>query len=391
MSNFKCSTVFRQIIELLNHADIKQLTNKYFGDWHARKYKSWDNLLTLISVHILNLNSLRELSTTLMVNEKKLYHLGLKPHKKSTISDGIRRLDYKIYEDLFYRTLSKFINLTENHKRKFKFKNPLKLIDSTVVNTGLRMIDWGKYGKIKGAIKLHYEYDLNRDIPSFLKITEKDVNDFKAAKDHFEIKPDSIYCFDRGYNDYDWFYRFNEKKAYFVTRLKINADYKLIGQHTPQHKLNNKNLLYDFEIKMKGYLKKPESFRLIGYIDPETDIKYQFLTNNFDIDPYTITQIYKARWQIEIFFKWIKQNLRIKSFLGTNQNAILSQIWCAMIYFLCISFIKFQSRYKNSLFYLDKIIKSALFYRESMFKLLNLGYNQIPKLNDEIQLSLFDP
>ena len=391
MNNFKCSTVFRQIIELLNPTDIKQLTHKYFGNWHARTYKSWDNLLILIAVHILNLNSLRELSTTLMVNEKKLYHLGLKAHKKSTISDGIRRLDYRIYEDLFYRTLHKFVKLTENYTRKFYFKNQLNLIDSTVVNTGLSMIDWGKYGKIKGAIKLHYEYDLNRDIPSFLHITPKNVNDFKAAQEHFTIKPDSIYCFDRGYNDYDWFYSFTKAGAYFVTRLKTSADYKLIGQHTPHHKLNNKNLLYDFEIKMKGYLKKPESFRLVGYIDPETGIQYQFLTNNFDIDAYTITQIYKSRWQIEIFFKWIKQNLKIKSFLGTNRNAILSQIWCAMIYFLCISFVKFQSRYKKSLFYLDKLIKSALFYRVSIIKLLNLGHNQITKLNDEIQLSLFNP
>lgn len=382
------NTIFRELLNLIRVIDVKNSIERLNGDWHGRKYRCWDNLLLLLTTHILNINSFRELVTTLQVNSEKLYHLGTQAHKRSTISNGLKRIDYRIYRRLFYKTLSRYQKLTLSNKTKFNFKNPLKLMDSTVINLGLSTIKWEKYAKSKGAIKLHYEYDLNKDIPEIISITDKDVNDCKLGKKLCSMKPDSIYCFDRGYNDYEWFYSFEDAGAYFVTRLKKNADYKTIGQHTKiTKKHGTQDLLYDLEIKLKGYIKNnPKSLRLIGYIDPETNIKYQFLTNNFELDSYTITQIYKARWNIEIFFKWIKQNLKIKSFLGTSKNAILSQIWCAMIYFLSISFIKYQSKYKNSLFYLHKIIKNTLFYRRSLFEVLSLDYCR----REVIQLSLFD-
>jgi hypothetical protein len=383
------STILRQIIELIKIRDFQRSVNRYKGDWHGRVYQSWDNLLTLLCTHVANINSLRELEGVLRANELKLYHLGIKSHKRSTISDGIRRLNYRIYEGLFYKTLQRYQQITAKKRKKFRFKNPLKLMDSTVVNIGLGLVDWGKYGKSKGAIKLHYEYDLERDIPEFIIITDKDVNDCKIGRKHCRRKADSIYCFDRGYNDYKWFYEFEDKEAYFVTRLKENADYKMVGQHRRvSEKDEDEGLLYDLEIKLKGYIKdNPKKLRLIGYVDKETKIKYQFLTNNFELDAYTVTQIYKARWNIEIFFKWIKQNLKIKTFLGTNTNAILSQIWVAMVYFLCLSFVKYQTKYQNTLFYLHRIIKSTLFQRESLLEVLSLNYTR----QKEVQLSLFDP
>lgn len=383
------STILRQIIDLIKIRDVNSCISRYSGDWHGRQYQSWDNLLTLLSVHIININSLRELETVLKVNWAKLYHLGIKAHKRSTISDGIRRIDYRIYEKLFYKTLERYQKLTVNKRKKFRFKNPLKLIDSTVVNIGLGVVDWGRYAKSKGAIKLHYEYDLNRDIPGFITITDKDASDCRIGKSNFRLKPDSIYCFDRGYNDYKWFYSFEDKGAYFITRLKKDADYKVLGQHKQiSGKDKRVGLLYDLEINFKGYIKdNNKKLRLVGYIDQETKIEYQFLTNHFELDAYTVTQIYKARWNIEIFFKWIKQNLKIKTFLGMNTNAILSQIWVAMIYFLCLSFVKYQTKYKNTLFYLHKIIKSVLFYRRSLLEVLSLNYIK----QKEVQLSLFDP
>ncbi|MBU4478770.1 MAG: IS4 family transposase [Candidatus Omnitrophica bacterium] len=383
------STILRQIIDLIRIRDFQASVSRYRGDWHGREYQSWDNLLTLLSVHIINIKSLRELETVLGVNALKLYHLGMKAHKRSTISDGIRRIDYRIYEKVFYETLERYQKLTADKRKKFRFKNPLKLMDSTVVNIGLGVVDWGRYAKSKGAIKLHYEYDLERDIPEFITITDKDVNDCTIGKNDCRMKPDSIYCFDRGYNDYEWFYSFEDKGAYFITRLKENADYKIIGQHKQiSEKDKQKGLLYDLEIKLKGYVKdNRKKLRLVGYVDLETKIEYQFLTNNFELDAYTVTQIYKARWNIEIFFKWIKQNLKIKTFLGTNTNAILSQIWVAMLYFLCLSFVKYQTKYKNTLFYLHKIIKATLFHSRSLLEALSINYIE----QKEVQLSLFDP
>lgn len=382
------NTVFREMLNLIRIIDVNRSIENYQGDWHGRKYKSWDNLLLLLMTHIVNANSFREVETALRVNKEKLYHLGTEAHKRSTIADGMKRIEYRIYRRLFYKTLERYQKLTRTVRKKFKFKNPLKLMDSTVINLGLSSIKWEKYGKAKGAIKLHYEYDLNRDIPEIISISEKEINDCKLGKKLCSKKPDSIYCFDRGYNDYEWYYSFSEAKAYFVTRLKVNADYKTVGQHSKiTEKQEKEGLLYDLEIKMKGYIKgNPKSLRLIGYIDKATEIQYQFLTNNFELDAYSITQIYKARWQIEIFFKWIKQNLKIKSFLGTSKNAILSQIWCAMIYYLCISFVKYQSKYGKSLFYLHKILKHTLFERRSLFEVLSLNYFKFKPR----QLSLFD-
>lgn len=383
------STILRQIIDLIRIQDVNRSVARYRGDWHGRQYQSWDNLLTLLSVHIVNINSLRELETVLGVNTLKLYHLGIKAHKRSTISDGIRRINYRIHKNLFYKTLERYQRVTAHKRKQFRFKNPLTLMDSTVVNIGLGVVDWGRYAKSKGAIKLHYEYDLERDIPEFITITDKDANDCKIGKCTCRMKPDSIYCFDRGYNDYEWLYSFAQKGAFFVTRLKENADYSILGQQGHLSEAEQKQgLLYDLRIGLKGHVKNhPEGLRLIGYVDGETNIEYQFLTNNVELDAYTVTQIYKAWWNIEIFFKWIKQNLKIKTFLGTNTNAILSQIWVAMLYFLCLSFVKYQTKYQNSLFYLHKIIKSTLFYRRSLLEVLSLTHIR----QKEVQLSLFDP
>jgi hypothetical protein len=374
----KNSMILRQVLEVIDQHEFQKSVAECEADWHGRQYKSWDHLVTQMLAQITGVSGLRELCLLQQMQEGALYHLGTKVQKRSTISDAGFRIPYQVFEKTFYRCLEKCNRVTYRAEKGSVFKYPLKIWDSTEITLGVDLINWKRVAHAKGALKLHYEYDLERHLPCFLVMTEGKVHDVKVAKEHFTPQPDSIYIFDRGYKDYHWYYSFYKTHAYFVTRLQKEAVYQSVGQHQKLSEEQLKQgLLYDLRIKLRGFQRCKEELRLIGYIDPETRQEYEFLTNQWTVDAYTITQLYKARWTIEIFFKWIKQNLKIKSFLGTSRNAILSQIWCAMLYYLCLSYIKFQSRYPLSLFYLHKIIKATLFKRTSLWDLLRLKLHQL--------------
>jgi hypothetical protein len=248
------------------------------------------------------------------------------------------------------------------------------------------MFPWARYMAKKGALRLHYQFDHSGDIPSFLVITDAKCGEMRVARKDFDIISDSIYCFDKGYLDFSWFRRINKSKAFFVTRARDNLTYKVIGQHD---RSNKKGVLSDDIIELCGIStgkKYREPLRLTQYYDKDRDKILVFLTNNFNLSAQTIAQIYKARWQVEIFFKWIKQNLKIKTFLGVSKNAVLTQIWVAMCYYLILAYIKYQTRYKYSLFYLHRAIKETLLARFSLIDLLHASERILPKLKqDEYQ------
>ena len=255
----------------------------------------------------------------------------------------------------------------------------------------LNMFPWAKFRKRKGAIKLHCLYDHSGSIPTFLVVTDGKQHEIKVTKKlELPIMPDSIISVDRGYIDFKWLYSLDESKVFFVTRAKKNIQYEVTGQHKVNKK---KGLLFDKTIRLTGcYQKKdyPKELCIVGYKDPETGKKYVFLTNNFKLAAYTITQIYKARWQIEIFFKWIKQNLKIKSFLGTSKNAVLTQIWIAMCYYLLLSYIKYQTKYSYSLLELSRIFSETIFEKISLIDLLSCNYYNITRIRSpDLQPSLF--
>ena len=232
----------------------------------------------------------------------------------------------------------------------------------------------------KGALKLHYEFDHSGNIPSFLAITTAKRHEISVARELLTLIPDSIYCMDKGYTDFAWYRRIHDAKAFFVTRIRKNALYRITGQH-PTNK--NKGVLLDAQIELAGsYTPKtyPYPLRLIRYYDAENHKTFDFITNHLHLSALTIAQIYKARWQIESFFKWIKQNLKIKTFLGTSKNAVLSQVWVAMCYYLLLAYIKYQSKYRYSLFYLHRIIRETLLDRLTLIDLLNLSYGRLPSI-----------
>lgn len=383
------NTIYNQILHLIPRHQFESLVKRYKGDHYVKYYTCWQQFITLLYAQIKAKDSLRDIETSLKAQSSRWYHIGLKDIKRSTLSDANNQRDYRIYEDFFYSLLDRCKSITPKHK--FRFKNPLYTLDATVIELCLSLFPWAKFRKKKGALKLHYLYEHSGSIPSFIVITDAKQHEIKVAKEQdLPIVSDSIISVDRAYIDYKWLYSLKKSRISFVTRAKSNMKYKVIGQHKVD---KTKGLVFDKDVMLTGFYQRryyPEKLRLIGFKDLETKKKLIFLTNNFTLSAYTITQIYKARWQIELFFKWIKQNLKIKSFLGTSKNAVLTQIWVAMCYYLLLSYIKYQTKYSYSLLELSWMFSETVFERISLIDLLSCNHYNIYKVRaPDLQMTLF--
>ena len=383
------NTLYNQILHLIPRHQFESLVKRYRGDHYVKYFTCWQQFITLLYAQIKAKNSLRDIETSLRAQSSRWYHIGLQDIKRSTLSDANNQRNYRIYEDFFYRLLDRCRSITPKHK--FRFQNPLYTLDATVIDLCLSLFPWARYRKRKGALKIHYLYNHSGSIPSFLMVTDAKQHEVKVAKGYdLALIPDSIISVDRAYIDYKWLYSLKKSKVFFVTRAKSNMKYKVIGQHKVERK---KGLLFDKEVSLTNYYQSqyyPEPLRLVGFKDPETKKKLIFLTNQFSLSAYTITQIYKARWQIELFFKWIKQNLKIKSFLGTSRNAVLTQIWIAMCYYLLLSYIKYQTKYSYTLLELSRMFSEVIFYRISLIDLLSCKHYNISKIREpDLQQPLF--
>lgn len=382
------NTVLNDLLDLLPRHQFDRFVEALDGDRYVKSLTTWKQLVVLLYAQASGKNSLREIETGLLAQSNRLYHLGLEDKvARSTLSDANGKRDCKIFEQLFYAMLGRCRDLTPS--RKFRFKNPLYLLDATTIELALSAFPWAKYAKRQGAIKLHYQFDHASQLPVFLTVTDAKTQDITVAKQAFTLIPDSIYCFDRGFTDYAWYRRITDEGAFFVTRAKSNAVLGFVGQ---QENPQGKGVFADFTVETDGFYARkdyPYPLRLIAFFDSETGNYLEFLTNNFTLSAATIAAIYKARWQIEIFFKWIKQNLKIKSFLGTSKNAVLTQIWVAMCYYLLLAYVKYQTRYRASLFYLHRVIKEMLLERVKIIDLLRLNELRLKRITcQEPQLCL---
>jgi hypothetical protein len=333
-------------------------------------------------------DSLRDIATGLTAHAARWYHLGLSGVSKSTLADANNRRDYRIFEDLFYNLLSRCKDLTPKHR--FRFSNPLYTIDATTIDLCLSMFPWAKFRTTKGAIKMHCLYDHSGALPTFIIVTDGKKHDVRVVKEHeFPLVPDSIVSVDKAYVDYKWLKSLQDNGVWFVTRAKRNIDYVVVGQHGAK----GKGILSDERIALQGPLTKtyyPEELRLVRFHDEERNKTLVFLTNNFKLAASTIAQIYKSRWQIEIFFKWIKQNLKIKSFLGTSKNAVLTQVWVAMCYYLLLCYIKYQTKFGNSLLYLSRVVRETLFERKTLIDILTIRPARLLAAREQgLQCALF--
>ena len=382
-------TVFNQLFNFIPRYVFEKSALAYGADRYVRHFKAWHQFLVLLYAQATGKRSLREIEGSLQIHHAKLYHLGLRPVPRSTLSDGLERRDKALFEDLFHAMMQQAVRKSPRHG--FRFKNPLYSIDATTIDLCLSVFDWAKFRKQKGAIKLHCQLDHAGHIPSFVHISDGKLSDLKAAETFFKLLPDSIYCFDKAYVGYNWLYRIHKAKAFFVTRAKENMDYRITGQQEPDRA---KGVISDYKIRLKAkssVQKYPRQMRLIQFRDEQTSTVYRFLTNNFRLSAATIAAIYKQRWQIELFFKWIKQNLKIKTFLGTSKNAVMAQVWTAMTYYLLLSYIKFMSKTHLSLGTFARRMKDGLMMHMDLLELLRTGKikpMKPPDASDQIQMRL---
>jgi len=376
MKNF--STVFNQILQFLPHYEFEKAVKQFKTDHYVKHFTTKTLFVVHLYSQIRQKDSLRDILCGLRQNQSSWYHIGIKKIARSTISDSNNRITYKVYESLFYQMLNKCQTLDKS--RKFKFKNNLYALDGSTIDLCLSVFDWAKFRKRKGGVKLHCLYDIKAQIPAFNVITIAKTHEAVVAQNtDFKLSPDSIITFDRAYIDFRQFYAYEKAKVFFVTRAKENLRFEFLGQQETPHK---KGLQFDHIVQIaspKQREKYPSKLRLIGYWDSKTNKTYQFLTNNFKLAAITIALIYKSRWDIELFFKWIKQNLKIKTFLGTSKNAVLSQIWIAMTYFLLLAYLKHQTKFTSSILVLTRIFNETLFSRSHLIDLL--GFNSVNSQN----------
>jgi len=378
----KVYTIFAELLKLCPRYHFEKAVERYQGDRYVKIFTTWQQYITLLYSQITQKDSLRDIETGLSAQSSRWYHLGLSCVHKSTLSDANTKRDYRIFEETFYHLLARCKDLTPKHK--FRFKNPLYTIDATTIDLCLSVFPWAKFRKSKGAIKMHCLYDHSGALPSFLTVTDGKRHDVRVVKEtSFPLLPDSIISVDKAYIDYKWLYSLDEKGIWFVTRTKSNTDYLVTGQH----ETSGKGVIIDQIILLQGILTKdkyPKQLRRIKYYDEERKKTLTFLTNNFKLAATTIAQIYKSRWQIELFFKWIKQNLKIKSFLGTSKNAVLIQIWIAMCYYLLLTYIKYQTKYGYSLLQLSRVIRETLFERKNLIDILTLRPERLRYVQNEV-------
>lgn len=384
----KVYTIFSELLKLCPRYQFDKAVEQYHGDRYVKTFTTWQQFMAILYSQIKQKDSLRDIVTGLSAHAARWYHLGITGIYKSTLCDANAKRDYRIFEGLFYHLLARCKDLTPKHK--FRFKNPLYTIDASTIDLCLSVFPWAKFRRTKGAIKLHCLYDHSGALPTFMTVTDGKRHDVRVVKDNtFPLLSDSIVSVDKAYIDYNWLKSLDEQGVWFVTRAKVNIDYAVVGQHL----ITSKKVLSDERIILEGVLtraKYPKDLRLIRYYDEERQKMLTFLTNNFKLAATTIAQIYKSRWQIELFFKWIKQNLKIKSFLGTSKNAVMTQIWIAMCYYLLLTYIKYQTKYSFSLLQLSRVVREMLFERKALIDILTLKPDRLKiRGDDPLQGALF--
>ena len=361
------NTVFSQLLKLIPRHEFEILANKHHSGRSFRTASRWSQFVTMAMAQLAGRNSLRDIVENVSAQAHRLYHLGSAKLTRSNLSRINEDKPYALYEALFGKLLSRCQEMTPDHD--FRFNNPLYSLDASTIDLCLSAFPWADFRTTKGAIKLHIGLNHAGYLPEFVTITDGKTSDIEAGR-ALEFPKGSMVAIDRGYNDYAWYNQLTEKGIFFVTRLKSNAKTRVVSRRMI---LSGKGLTSDQTIEFTGVLtakKCPIQLRRIGYRDPETGKHYIFLTNNFKLSAKTVADIYKARWQVELFFKWIKQNLKIKSFIGTSKNAVMTQIWIALCVYLLLAFIKFQSKLKKSMQQILRLLQLNLFEKRDLMALL---------------------
>ena len=383
----RCASLFSQLIAVFNRNQFYGLVIKHKAERYTKGFNSWDHFVAMLFCQLAQAKSLREICGGLSCCMGKLRHLGMRnAPKKSTLSYANAHRPWEMYRDLFYQTFD-ICREAAPGKHKFRFKNKLLSLDSSTISLCLSLFPWAKFRRTKGAVKLHLLLDHDGYLPTYAYISNGKRHDVTIAR-KVPLCPGSIVTMDRGYNDYKLFAYWTENGIYFVTRLKDNADYMVVENRVPPR---NRNILADQLICFAGYeaqKKCPHILRRVVVWDKDNKQEIVLLTNHLEFGATTISAIYKDRWQIELFFKALKQNLKVKTFVGTSENALYIQIWTALIAMLLIKYLQFKSKFGWSLSNLVAFLRWNLFTYRDLWEWIDNPFDVIPIIPESVQLPL---
>lgn len=386
VANASC---FAQVLSLIERKDFSRAVREREAEKGAKGFTCWDQFVSMIFCQLGAANSLREITGGLATAMGKLKHLGMRSApKRSTLAYANEHRPWQVYEDVFESVLWRCRNLAGTKKRKFRFKNPLRSLDATVIELCLKMYDWAHFRRAKGAIKLHLLLDHRGYLPCWALVTDAKTHDVRPAR-NLSFEPGAIVAMDRAYVDYDMLRSWTESDVYFVTRAKKNMAYETVERRDVPER---GNVISDEVIRLTGPQTKnkyPDKLRLVTVWDEENDREIELLTNIFHLSASTVGRIYKERWQVELFFKALKQNLKVKSFVGTSENAVQIQIWTALIVMLLLKFMQMRSTFGWSLSNLAALLRMNLLTYRDLWAWLDSPFD-VPILEPRVeQLSFF--
>jgi hypothetical protein len=383
-------TVFSQLLDYLPDREFRRCVARYNGDTRLRTFSCWDQFLAMAFAQLTYRESLRDIEACLRSMSSRLYHMGFHGHvARSTLADANESRDWRIFAD-FAQVLIRIAQpLYADDPIGVDLKQVLYALDSTMIELCLSLFPWAKSRKHKGAVKIHTLLDLHGNIPTFIRVTHGKVHDVTVL-DEILLEAGAFYVMDRGYIDFQRLYAFTLSSAFFVVRSKrgmtLDRRYSRAVDKATGLRSDQTVMLTGF-YSAKAY---PAPLRRIVYFDAETDKRLRFLTNNFVLPALVIAQIYKCRWQVELFFKWIKQHLRIKAFYGTSQNAVKTQIWIAVSIYVLVAIVRKQLGLEASLYQILQILSVTLFEKVPILQALQASEYQDDLTQDRNQLTLFD-
>ena len=382
--------VFSQLMDFLPKYEFDRCVTRYQGNRRKRNFSCFDQFLCMAFAQLTYRESLRDIETCLRALHRKLYHAGFRGQiARSTLADANERRDWRISADFAQVLIVQARRLYQAESFDVQLEQTAYALDSTTIDLCLALFPWARFRRRKGAVKLHTLIDLRGNIPWFVLITHGKTHDVKAL-DALPVEAGAFYMMDRGYLDFGRLHRFTTGLAFFVTRAKSNLDFTRRSSRTVDKATG---LRSDQTIVLSGpktSVLYPDPLRRIGFRDPETGKRFTFLTNNFDLPALTICHLYKSRWQVELFFRWIKQNLRIKSFYGTSPNAVKTQVWIAICVYVLVAIVRKALKLERSMSEVLQILSVSLFEKTPIFEALS---PEKPSSGDAAvhnQLSLFD-
>jgi IS4 transposase len=378
----KVCSIFSQVLKLFSRGGFEKAVKQHKVERHARGFTSWGQFIAMLFCQVGRAHSLREICGGLACCEGQLKHLGVPvAPKRSTLAYANEHRPWELYQTVFEQTLLKCQDLVRSQggRKKFRFKNKLMSLDGSIIDLSVSMFDWAKFRRTKGAIKLHLLLDHDGYLPSFAVVTEGKTSEIKVART-LRFAPGTILAIDRGYNDYAWFRELTQEEVYFVTRMKEKAVYEVQEEvRVPQNSnVVRDQIIYFPRLAVEG--EQPVLFRRVEIWDKEKEEAIVFLSNLLAFGATTIAAIYKDRWEVELFFKGLKQLCKIKTFVGTSANAVKTQVWTALIAMLVLKYLQLKSSFSWSLSTLAALLRQQLFFYRDLWVWLDDPFQSPPAL-----------